>query len=273
MTACTSGYGLPWESMKGGRLHVSHTCCLISAMALPGKNPPRRVSAIGERGVVAFVTNGSWIDGNVDSGVRSCLVEEFSSIHVLNLRGNQRTQGERSRQEGGKVFGQGSRAPVAITILVRNPNVDHGGCRIFYRDVGDYLSREDKLAIVREAGSIAGINDWREIVPDRHNDWISQRDEAFQALYPIGSKSAKSGRTDEAIFQLFSNGYQSGWDTSVYNFSHIDGLLYARRMVAGYNSAMREMRSQPQNTNLDDGCESRMAMSGVMQQLPGLRAG
>ena len=62
---------------------------------------------IGERGAVAFVTNGSWIDGNVDSGVRACLANEFTSIHVVNLRGNQRTQGERSRQEGGKVFGQG----------------------------------------------------------------------------------------------------------------------------------------------------------------------
>ena len=76
---------------------------------------------IGDTGVVALVTNGSWIDGNVDSGVRACLAEEFSSIYVLNLRGNQRTQGERSRREGGKIFGQGSRAPVAITILVRPP--------------------------------------------------------------------------------------------------------------------------------------------------------
>ena len=80
---------------------------------------------IGDHGVVAFVTNGSWIDGNVDSGVRACLAEEFSSIYVVNLRGNQRTQGERSRREGGKVFGQGSRAPVAITVLVRNPDAAH----------------------------------------------------------------------------------------------------------------------------------------------------
>ena len=55
---------------------------------------------IQKQGIVAFVTNGSWIDGNADSGVRACLAEEFSAIHVLHLRGNQRTQGERSRQEG-----------------------------------------------------------------------------------------------------------------------------------------------------------------------------
>ena len=147
---------------------------------------------IDDQGIIAFVTNGSWIDGNVDSGVRACLVKEFSSIHVLNLRGNQRTQGERSRQEGGKIFGQGSRAPVAVTILVRNPNAEHDGCRILYHDIGDYLTREEKLTIVHEAGSIAGIEDWLEIIPDQHNDWIGQRDEAFQKLYPMGSKEAKA---------------------------------------------------------------------------------
>ena len=141
---------------------------------------------IGEQGVVAFVTNGSWIDGNVDSGVRACLAEEFSSVYVLNLRGNQRTQGERSRREGGKVFGQGSRAPVAITVLARNPNATDEGCRIRYHDIGDYLKREEKLAILREAGSIAGIDDWQEVTPDRHHDWIGQRDAAFQELYPLG---------------------------------------------------------------------------------------
>ena len=112
---------------------------------------------IGEQGIVALVTNGSWIDGNVDSGVRACLADEFTSIYVMNLRGNQRTQGERSRQEGGKVFGQGSRAPVAITILVRNSDAGHDGCRILYHDIGDYLTREKKLEILRDTKSIAGV--------------------------------------------------------------------------------------------------------------------
>ena len=195
---------------------------------------------IGKQGVIALVTNGSWIDGNVDSGVRACLAEEFSSIYVLNLRGNQRTQGERSRQEGGKVFGQGSRAPVAITILVRNPEAVHDGCRILYRDIGDYLRREEKLAVLREAGSIAGIEDWRTITPDRHHDWISQRSEEFQKLYPVGSKAAKAGMVDEAIFKLFSNGYKTSRDAYVYNFSRDACAENARRMVENYLGALRE---------------------------------
>ena len=182
---------------------------------------------IGDQGVVAFVTNGSWIDGNVDSGVRACLAEEFSSIYVVNLRGNQRTQGERSRREGGKVFGQGSRAPVAITVLARNPNAAHEGCRILYRDIGDYLKREEKLGILRDAGSIAGIDDWQEVTPDRHHDWIGQGDEAFQELYPLASKAAKAGKSDEAIFRLYSRGLATSRDAYVYNLSR-EGLRRER---------------------------------------------
>ena len=203
---------------------------------------------IGERGVVAFVTNGSWIDGNVDSGVRACLAEEFSSIWVLNLRGNQRTQGERSHREGGKVFGQGSRAPVAITVLVRNPDAAHEGCRILYRDIGDYLKREDKLTMVRDWSSIAGIDDWREIAPDRHHDWIEQRDEDFQALYPLGSKEAKAGKADEAIFRLFSNGYKTSRDSYIYNFSREACAENARWMVDDYRGALAVREEHPAYT-------------------------
>ena len=130
-----------------------------------------------------------------------------------------------------RVFGQGSRAPVAVTILVRNPNAEHDGCRILYHDIGDYLKREEKLTILRDAGSIAGIEDWREITPDQHNDWIGQRDEAFQKFYPMGSKEAKAGRTDDAIFKLYSNGYKTGRDAYVYNFSRTACTANARTMV------------------------------------------
>ena len=229
---------------------------------------------IGDRGVVAFVTNGSWIDGNVDSGVRACLAEEFTSIHVVNLRGNQRTQGERSRREGGKVFGQGSRAPVAITLLAKNPNAAHEGCRILYRDIGDYLSREDKLRILRDWGSVAGIEDWETIAPDRHHDWLGQRDEAFRALYPLGSKEAKAGRTDEAIFQLFSNGYKTGRDAYVYNFSRDACAKNARGMVNGYHGALAVREERPEYT-IDDAANrhsSSLRWDDKLKQLARRRA-
>lgn len=203
---------------------------------------------IEDQGVIAFVTNGSWIDGNADSGIRACLAEEFSSIYVLNLRGNQRTQGERSRQEGGKVFGQGSRAPVAITILVKNSNTVHDGCCIHYRDIGDYLSREKKLAVLREAQSISEPSDWQTITPDKHYDWIGQRNEVFAKFYPLGSKKAKAGMTDDTIFGLYSQGLKTNRDAYIYNFSSDACAENARQMTEDYLVAILEMERNSQLT-------------------------
>ena len=201
---------------------------------------------IGEQGVVAFVTNGSWIEGNVDGGVRACLAEEFSSVYVLNLRGHTWKGGERGRAEGGPVFGKGSSATVGVVLLVRNPNASHDGCRILYRDIGDYLKREEKLAIVQAARSIAGVDDWQEITPDRHHDWIGQRDEAFQQLYPMGSKDVKAGKGDRAIFKLFSRGLATGKDAYVYNFSRESSATNARKMVDAYQEALRTRKEHPE---------------------------
>ena len=205
---------------------------------------------IKEQGVVAFVTNGSWIDGNVDSGVRACLAEEFSSVYVLNLRGNAtniKVYGQAFR-EGGNVFGSGSRAPVAITILVKNPNAAHDGCRIHYRDIGDYLNREEKLAALREAVSISGFSDWQTITPDKHHDWIEQRNDAFGQLYPMGSEDAKAGKADDAIFGLYSRGFATGRDAYIYNFSRDACAENAERMTQDYIAALSEIEGNPKLT-------------------------
>ncbi|MBQ7630896.1 MAG: N-6 DNA methylase, partial [Selenomonadaceae bacterium] len=107
---------------------------------------------IKDGGIIGFVTNAGWLDGAAMDGLRKCFVKEFSEIYVFNLRGNQRTQGEISRREGGKIFGSGSRAPIAITILVKN-NSD-GDAKIFYCDIGDYLNREQKLSRIAEFKSV-----------------------------------------------------------------------------------------------------------------------
>src|SRR5699024_7892722 len=98
---------------------------------------------IGKSGVIGFVTNAGWLDGNTADGMRQCLAEEFSSIHVFHLRGNARTSGEQRRKEKDNIFGMGSRAPVAISLLVKSPNASEHG-RIHFHDIGDYLSREEK---------------------------------------------------------------------------------------------------------------------------------
>ena len=201
---------------------------------------------VQEQGVVAFVTNGSWIDGNADSGVRACLAEEFSSVYVLHLRGNARTSGERRRSEGGNVFGGGSRAPVAITLLVKNPKATHEGCEIHYRDIGDYLTREQKLETLREAVSIKGFTDWQSITPNKHHDWIDQRSDAFAQFYPLGTKEAKAGKADNIIFGLYSQGVKTNRDAYIYNFTRNACAENARRMTQDYLDALSEFEENPE---------------------------
>ena len=147
---------------------------------------------IGTSGVVGFVTNASFLRSDTAAGVRACLAEEFNEIWCFDLRGNQRTQGEISRREGGKIFGSGSRAPVAITILARTPKKK--SCIIHYKDIGDYLTQEQKLKIVNESKSVRGINDWQIITPDKHHDWLDQRGGEFNEYASIGNKATKFAR-------------------------------------------------------------------------------
>ena len=203
---------------------------------------------IEKQGIIAFVTNGSWIEGNADSGIRACLAEEFSSVQVLHLRGNARTSGERRRAEAGNVFGSGSRTPVAITLFVKNPNAKHDGCKIEYRDIGDYLTREKKLETLREARAISGFTDWDTITPDKHYDWVEQRNEAFAQFYPMGTKETKAGKADDGIFKLFSSGYKTSRDTYIYNFSRDACAENAQRMTQDYLSAMSALAENPELT-------------------------
>ena len=175
---------------------------------------------LGEAGVMTYVTNAGWIDGNAMDGMRKCLVEEFAGIHVFHLRGNQRTQGELSRREGGKIFGGGSRAPIAITVFVKNPDAKEQG-RILFHDIGDYLDRKEKLDIVKQFGSIRGIEEagaWTRITPDEHGDWLDQRDPGFDRFLKIGDKKDKIG---QVLFNNYSLGVVTARDTWCINPSRI----------------------------------------------------
>ena len=191
---------------------------------------------IEENGVIGFVTNGGWIDGNASDGFRKCLKDEFSKIYVFHLRGNQRTSGELSRKEGGKIFGSGSRAPIAITILVKNKNSKDQG-KIFFKDIGDYLDKKAKLSIVKNFKSIYGIKDdggFSEIIPDKNNDWINQGDERFDKFIPLGLK--KNEFEQVKFFQKFSIGVGTSRDAWNYNSSLKKLKKLAKSQSDFYNS-------------------------------------
>ena len=199
---------------------------------------------IDDQGVVAFVSNGGWLNANSGDGVRLSFVDDFSDIYVYNLRGNQRTAGEESRKEVGIVFGSGSRITVVITIGVKDPN--KSGCEIHYHDIGDYLTAEQKLDIVNHS-SLETI-EWDSIWPNSHGDWLQQRSVNFETWPVIGDKK-KSGT--QKVFCSHGMGLGTSRDTWVYNFSLERLRNSVQIMCDTYNRAVQSYGQSAFNTRID----------------------
>ena len=191
-----------------------------------------RISQIEEGGIVAFISNGAWLDGLGQDGMRKCLYDEFTSIYVLNLRGNQRTSGELSRKEGGKIFGSGSRTPISITFLVKNPQKS-GPAKIYYHDIGDYLTREQKLKMVHDFRSLKGV-EWKVIQPNEKNDWINLRDGVFDDLVPVFPET-KFSLKEKSFFSTYAIGVATNRDAWVYGYSQKGIELNVKNLLSFYD--------------------------------------
>jgi len=176
---------------------------------------------IEDKGIIGFVTNASFIDSQSTDGLRRYWHKEFNHVYIFNLRGDQRTQGEKSRKEGGKIFGSGSRTPIAITLLVKDGSNNH---KIHYYDIGDYLTQKEKLQIIEETKSLQGI-EWSTIIPDNNNDWINQRDQHYLD-YP---------EMEGDYFHTRVIGVNTGRDVWVYGFDKEKVKENTFYMVENYN--------------------------------------
>lgn len=209
---------------------------------------------IGERGVIAFISNSSFVDGSSADGVRLSLQDEFSQIFIYDLKGNQRTSGERSRREGGKIFGSGSRTGVAITILVKDPT-QSGLAEVFYAEAEDYATRQEKLNQIGAYGSILGISSsdtFQPVTPNQHGDWISTRDERFATFQELGNKLLKGKESTPAIFRQYSNGLKTNRDAWCYNFNQDHLNINVDRHISYLNEEMRYFIENGGNSSVPD---------------------
>ena len=197
-----------------------------------------RLSSTNEGGIVAFISNGAWLDGISQDGMRQCLQDEFTSIYVLNLRGNQRTSGELSRKEGGKIFGSGSRTPITITFLVKNP-AKQGKATIHYHDIGDYLTREQKLKMVHDFHSVDNV-EWTEVHPNEKHDWLNLRDGAFENMIQL-TPEKKYNIKSQSFFSLNYLGVVTARDAWAFNYSSYSLNKNVKYMMVNYNSDMDNM--------------------------------
>ncbi|WP_154223907.1 DEAD/DEAH box helicase [Marinicella rhabdoformis] len=190
-------------------------------------------------GIIGFVTNAGFLEANTGDGIRKCLAEEFNSIYVFHLRGNARTSGEQRRKEKDNVFGQGTRTPIAITFLIKNPESKQSG-QIYWHDIGDYHTQNEKLGIIGNFKSISGISTadkWESITPDKYGDWVNQRDDSFYDHIQLGNKSNK---IDITLFDLYSNGLKTNADDWLYNFNLSMLKSNISNFINTYNSDVYE---------------------------------
>ncbi|GAA6931894.1 hypothetical protein HpHUE38_12310 [Helicobacter pylori] len=191
-----------------------------------------------DRGVLGFVVNGGFIDSKSGDGFRKCVAQDFSHLYVLNLRGNQRTSGEVSRKEGGKIFDSGSRATIAVIFFVKDASVKNGA--ISYYDIGDYLKREEKLNRLASFENLDFVP-FETITPNNKGDWINQRNDDFEKLIPL--KRDKKLKIFNTIFDLNSNGVPTNRDAWVYNFSKDALMQNVQKCIDTYNADLERFNA------------------------------
>ncbi|MBN6191207.1 DEAD/DEAH box helicase [Aneurinibacillus sp. BA2021] len=217
-----------------------------------------RVLKSDQGGVICYVTNNGYIDGNTADGLRLTLGREFSQIYVYNLRGNSRTAGDQARREGGNVFD--IRVGVAVILLVKQPG-SATSAGVSYYESADRLSKTEKIATLE--GSRLDSIPWRSIEPNTKGDWVNQRDPHYDTYPPIGEKGKR-----EAIFRVQSNGLKTNRDAWVYNSSRAEVQRNVDRMVEVYNASLNEPARERDATRISwsGGLES-LAERGVKIEL------
>ena len=200
---------------------------------------------IGDSGVIGFVSASGFIEKSAMDGMRKTLLDEFNSIHVLNLRGDIRKNmlSKGRAREGQNIFEAGSMTGISITILVKNPKAK-GPSEVFYHDIGDELTTRQKLDKISELGSVFGINElesgWTQITPDEHGDWINQRDNSLSENILMGDKRGDSLK----LFDLFSQGVTTARDSWCYSSSKTGLVANVNRMISAYNSEVKRFASE-----------------------------
>ncbi|HZK32459.1 MAG TPA: type ISP restriction/modification enzyme [Corynebacterium sp.] len=177
------------------------------------------------------------------------LADDYSEIYVFNLRGNARTAGEQRVKEKGNVFGSGARTTIAVFIGVKRAGAE--GCRIHYRDIGDYLTTVEKLEIISR--SEIETMDWEIIEPNSHGDWVNQRSEDF-ATWPVLGEKKKTGEV--RFFDSFSSGLKTARDAWCYASTQKDLTENIHTLLGAYNSALVAFEAWAPQTGHTGGKES-----------------
>ena len=214
---------------------------------------------IGEEGIVAFVTNNSFLDGVAFDGMRKHLADYFDAVYILDLGGNARRG---LKVSDANVFG--IRVGVSINLFVKTgrainrPTTNDGNsvsARIFYYRTDDLWNKKQKFDFLNERKHIGNI-DWQTIQPDTRYTWLTEGLHAeFETFIPMGTKKAKAakGEAVDVIFKIYSNGVKTNRDAWAYNFNRNVLTESISGMIDTYNEqVLKWQHRENQNANVDD---------------------
>ena len=205
---------------------------------------------IGDGGVVAFVTNNSFLNDITFDGMRKHLVEDFNSIYVLDLGGNAR---KGLKVSDANVFG--IRVGVSINLFVKTKRKTSEITRLFYHRTDDLWNKKQKFGFLNGRQHIGNI-EWQNIQPDKRYTWLTEGlHEEFETFIPMGTKEAKAakGEVDDVTFKIYSNGVKTNRDAWACNFNRNALTENMERMIDFYNEqVVKWERREERDANVDD---------------------
>ena len=225
---------------------------------------------IGEReGIIAFVTNNSFIDGMSFDGMRKHLAEDFDAIYILDLGGNVR---KGLAVSDANVFG--IRVGVSINLFVKTKSSTD--TRIYYYRTDDLWDKKRKFNFLQERPHVGKI-EWQTIQPDKRYTWLTEGLHAeFETFIPMGTKEAKAaqGAAVDVLFHTFSNGVKTNRDAWAYHFNRSTLTENIQGMIDFYNEHVFKWdRRADQDANVDEFVvydnEKISWSSGLKQKLKG----
>ena len=207
---------------------------------------------IENEGVVAFVTNNSFLDGMAFDGMRKHLADDFDTIYILDLGGNVK-QNPRLSGTTHNVFG--IQVGVSINFFIKRNDNTNGQVEIFYARLDEFWRKEDKYRYLDSKQHYKNI-EWQPVTPDQRYTWLTEGlHTEFETFIPMGTQEAKAekGEVEAVIFQTYSTGVQTNRDAWAYNFSRNALAANMNRIIKTYNAEVdRWKRRENRDANVDD---------------------
>ena len=243
--------------MMGARVKESYakasTATNKNALADPYVKAIRWASdRIGNEGVIAFVTNNSFLDNVAFDGMRKHLADDFDVIYILDLSGNVRKNSKLSGTTH-NVFG--IQVGVSINFFVKTRNNANSQAEIFYARVDEFWRKEDKYRYLDSKEHYRNIK-WKSIIPDQRYTWLTEGLRAeFETFIPMGTKETKAakGEAVDVIFKHYSRGIETCRDAWAYNFNRNALTENMSGMIDTYNEQVFKWEQRAnRDVNVDD---------------------